>query len=59
QKSDADSDFSQNFLIFGNFVHACCFMTHMITSPPAENEGDSIKGNKARDLGGRVWQTAY
>lgn len=34
-------------------------MTHMITPPPAENEGDSIKGNKARDLGGRVWQTAY
>ncbi|RMR32872.1 hypothetical protein ALP91_103426, partial [Pseudomonas savastanoi pv. glycinea] len=59
QKSDADSDFSQNFLIFGNFVHACCFMTHMITPPPAENEGDSIKGNKARDLGGLVWQTAY
>lgn len=53
QKGDLDSDFSQNFFIFGNFVHACCFITHMITTPLAENRGDSIKGNKACDPEGR------
>lgn len=49
QKCDLDSDFSQNFFIFGNFVHACCFITHMITASLAENRGDRIKGNKACD----------
>ena len=44
QKCDLDSDFSQNFFIFGNFVHACCFITHMITTSLAENRGDRIKG---------------
>ncbi|KFE43085.1 hypothetical protein IV03_23550 [Pseudomonas congelans] len=53
QKGDPDSDFSQNFFIFGNFVHACCFITHMMTATLAENRDTRIKGNKACDPGGR------
>ncbi|WP_162839170.1 hypothetical protein [Pseudomonas syringae] len=53
QKGDPDSDFSQSFFIFGNFVHACCFITHMMTATLAENRGTRIKGNKACDPGGR------
>nr|WP_236459695.1 hypothetical protein [Pseudomonas syringae] len=43
-KGNLDSDFSQNFFIFRNFVHACCFITHMIPVPLAENRGGRIKG---------------
>ncbi|WXF88652.1 hypothetical protein WDV92_07240 [Pseudomonas syringae pv. atrofaciens] len=58
QKGDPDSDFSQNFFIFGNFVHACCFITHMMTATLAENRGTRIKGNKACDPGDAVTDRA-
>ncbi|OUM06355.1 hypothetical protein BW686_16905 [Pseudomonas syringae] len=46
KQPDANSDFSQNFFISGWFEHACCFITHMITAPLAENRGDRIKGKR-------------
>ena len=51
KKSDADSDFSQNFFIFGNFVHACCFMTHMITHPWRKTRVTASRETRLATLG--------